>query len=291
MPDLHVDPNATEDSVVQPSGDEGTAVDDQADPSTPAEHDDPAEAAGTSADEADDLIDEANAPEDQREWAKRTNKVVQKRLREAAEARKEAAKLREQHAEFERQRAGMAAILRSKNPAQMLEMLQAEFGTPATEQAPGERFAYQPSKPLQMAPEAQTALSEVLNDFAEQMEARWNRRLESQTKPLAEKVGRSEVLVRDQEWSQVRAKYGTGADAWRKDTEDLMGRGMPLDKAIMAASDGKAYRLLEQRRAAADKQKGAQTPTLPPRGRQPSGATTALGTGRRRLSDYLTSIK
>lgn len=281
-------------------GEDATALrSEQADEeSNPAEGFEPHDDAATGAEaDADEVIDEAGAPEAQRDWVRKTNKVVQKRLREAAAARKEAADMRDELAQMRREREGLALVMRSKNPAEILRMLQEQFpgagGDGATKRNGDEgSFTYRPKAGLKMAPEAQEALTEILTDFAGQMEESFLRRMEARTRPLVEQAGRSEALVREQEWSKVRAKYGAGADRWRSETEKLIAGGMPADKALMAASDGAAYLLLQQRKVAADKARSTATPTLPPRGKTVIGATAGGSAGgRRRLADYLGGVR
>ena len=87
---MRIDPNegvlADDASASPPSEDVNAAVMDQADDTTLSESD-----AVTSDDDApdsggsDEVIDDSDAPDEAKEWVKRTNKTVQRRLREAAE--------------------------------------------------------------------------------------------------------------------------------------------------------------------------------------------------------------
>lgn len=287
MLDRREDSQATEESVVTPSGDEGTALDEQADLSTTSNHDEDAtETAETATDEADDLLDENAAPEDQKQWVKQANKALQKKLRAASQASKERDQLREQLAQFDRERAGLAAIMRTKDPQAVLKMLQEQFGSGEATPDHNARFVYKPTKPLPNA-EAQEALNEVLNDAMSQFEERLLQKIESRTKPLVEKIGRSEALVKNQEWSKVQAKYGTEVDKWRDEAEQLIASGLPVDKAVMAASNGAARDAFLRRQNAAQKAKGSATPVLPVRGRDATLATRTNRTGPLKLSDYM----
>lgn len=284
-------------SASPPSEDVNAAVIDQADDTTLSESD-----AVTSDDDApdsggsDEVIDDSDAPDEAKAWIARTNKTVQRRLREAAEATKSAQQLREELAVLKAQQQGLAAALRSKDPAKMLALLQEQFGggeDAAVTQA-ARQFKFKPSKPMDNA-EAQEALNEQFSDLASQMLEAVRAEFSAAQRPIVEELGRSKILVRDREWEKVESKYGPGASKWRKDAEALMERGMPADKALMAASDGAAYALLLKKQQAArqagDRAKGAATPTLPPRGRAPVGASPSASAGRRRLADYFAKTK
>lgn len=298
---MRIDPTngvlADDASASPPSEDVNAAVIDQADDTTLSESDAiPSDDDAPEAGGSDEVIDESDAPEEAKEWVKRTNKTVQRRLREAAEATKSAQQLREELAVLKAQQQGLAAALRSKDPAKMLSLLQEQFGggDDAAEVQAARQFRFKPSKPMDNA-EAQEALNEQFSDLASQILNAVRSDLTAAQRPIVEELGRSKVLVRDREWEKVEAKYGSGAAKWRKDAEALMDRGMPADKALMAASDGAAYALLLKKQQAArqagDRVKGAATPTLPPRGRAPVGASPSASAGKRRLSDYFAKSK
>lgn len=270
----------------EPSGDVSDAVNDQAFDTNPSESDgEDAVAEGESADAADDVIDETGAPEGAKEWIAKTNKAVQQRLRESAKAVKEAEALRKEYEELRHQHQGVVNILRSKEPAKALELLRELAGVEAKGAEKSDAaFKFNPKKRLS-SDEAQEELSSQFDDFGAQMLAYVERRFSDLQQPLVEKVGRSEEVVRDRAWEKVTAEYGPDAARWRKQTEALVERGMPLEEALMAASKGEAYGLKLKKRQVAQKAKGVGTPALPPRGRSPVGASVSGG-GKRRLSDY-----
>lgn len=294
---MKIDPHEgvlpNDDSTAAPSEDVTAGVEDQPTDTTLSEAEgDEGDSGAPTADAQDDLIDESDAPPGAEEWVRKTNKAVQRRLREASEAQKELQRAREELAVTRAQQQGLAAALKSKDPARMLEFLKEQFGGDAGEEHDASapvQFQFKPRKPMSNA-EAQEALNEQFSDLGAQLLDSVRSLVSQAQRPLSEKVAKSEVLVRDQAWSKVVAEYGQGASQWREKAEQLVARGMPMTEALMAASQGKAYELKLQRAAAAKKAKGAATPTLPPRGRAPQGATPSV-TGRRLLSAYLTQSK
>jgi len=293
MPDPFDSEPATDDSVVTAPGDEGAPLDEQGDPSTSPEHDeiDPTHDGQVNTDAADEAIDETNAPEEHKAWVRSANKALQKKLREAAEAKKANEQALTEYQRLKTQEAGLQAILKTKDPATVVKFLQEQFGGSAPATSGAEPFKFTPKRPLK-DPDANSALTDFMDDFGEQILDRIERSIGARAQPLEEKVGRSESLVRDARWGKVVASYGNGVSAWREKTEKLMEMGMPEEEALMAASKGQAYALKQARLAAAKKAKGAQTPTLPPRGRSMHSASpTQVPAGRRKLADYFARAK
>lgn len=291
MSELREDtPVAELDSDMAPSGDDAAALDEQADASTPADHDETTTEADESSGDATELIDEAQAPETARDWVRQTNKTVQKRLREAAQAKKEAERVNGEVAELRAQMAGFQKLLSMKNPAAVIDAIREQYGikVDAAEEPERPAFVFKPSKALAKDPEADKELRELFSELGSQLMTAVRGEVSTATRPLAETSRKSEALVRDQEWGRIVSRHSPKIDQWRAKTEAFAAeKGVTLDEALLIVSKGESRDILRQRAVAADKAKGSQTPVGAPRGRSPRGASVNHPGGKRRLADYM----
>jgi len=241
--------------------DEGQPSEDQA-ASNPTDAEDPS--AVDAGDEGDQEVVEG-ASDDEVDDAGEAAKDVpglQKKLREAAKARKALQAAQEENARLRAQADAFQVLLKNPNAEQLLRDLRKNGMLPGANSgsdSQAEPADFIPKSDYGFEEKTDQGLRRMLNDGLGAMLSK----LKSELAPVAQEVNISRESRREAEWKSL-VKGNPQLDKYKTDAYALaQSKGLGLDEALLLASKGKSALLNGSAKAAAV---AAKTPVLSSRG-------------------------
>lgn len=227
---------------------DGTSFQDGSTQGAMSDDDDASEDAATTGageDDADDVdASEGSSPK------------LQRKLREAAEAKKRLTELESKLPELEQAAKAFQTLLSHPNPGELLKQFKA-FG--GDTQAPDDTLdRIIPQDAYGFDAETKKGLDAYVKDAFGRLVAT----LKSDIAPMAKEIGVVKTQREGQEWSALTESLGPGIGKWESAAKKAAREhGIPLKKALAFVSDGEAFRVKEAKQAASAAA-ARMTPTL-----------------------------
>jgi hypothetical protein len=209
-------------------------------------------ATGMSSDSVDDTEDGAadgsgDDGDDEGGDANGGSPLLQRKLKEGAEARRKLSELEQEMAGLRTQAKAFETLLKHPNPGELIKQFRVMEGG---EGGSFEATPVLPKKDYGFDPEVQKGLEAMLQDALGGMMSR----LKGELAPVIKEVGAVKTQRESAEWNSLATKHGEGIGRWKTAAEKLAREtGMPLSRALMAVSDGEAATMKAKAKEAAAK--------------------------------------
>lgn len=193
---------------------------------------------------------------DDSEAGSKLSPKLQRKLQEAAQARKKLSELEQRLAQSESYATAFETLMKHKDPAKAIQGFRELMGGSA---APADDVD-------DLVPQGDFGFDadtqKGLNAFAKALTGNLVSKIREAMQPIAQEVGNVKTQRTNAEWGELVKAHGDGIGKWKaqaeKTSRDL---GVPLKKALAFVSDG-AFATMRAAKAAAAAQAAERTPTL-----------------------------
>lgn len=236
-------------------------------------------------DETDGAAEDGSGEDDgdDSEAGSKLSPKLQRKLYEAAQARKKVSELEQRLAQSESYATAFETLMKHKDPAKAIQGFRELMGGSA---APVDDVdGLVPQGDFGFDADTQKGLNAFAKAFAGNLVSN----IREAMQPIAREVGNVKTQRANAEWGELVKAHGEGIGKWKAQAEKTSRElGVPLKKALAFVSDG-AFATMRAAKAAASARADERTPTLAQaRGRTGVGRAKVMASS---FADYLAKTK